>query len=145
MTDGSLKPRIVLDEKPVSNLREAILRPLAEYNESKVGQFYLGPVAIFLRHPADDAIIGGLWGAYIHDWLAVDMLFVPEEFRGRGIGSTLMRMAEDVAQKRECVGIRVDTATYQAPGFYEKLGYQELARLKYHGQIHEQIYYFKIL
>lgn len=145
MASGSASPRIVLDENPDSRLREAILRPLNEYNESKVGQFYLGQVAIFLRHPCDDDIIGGLWGAFIHGWLAVDMLFVPAEFRGRGIGSTLMKMTEDVARKRECIGIRLDTATYQAPGFYEKLGYQELARLKYQGQPHEQIYYFKIL
>ena len=32
-------PRIVLDEKPDSNLRETISRPLNEYNESKAGKF----------------------------------------------------------------------------------------------------------
>ena len=34
-----------------------------------------------------------------------------------------MEQAEAVAREQGCVGIWLDTFTFQAPGFYRKLGY----------------------
>jgi len=45
--------------------------------------------------------------------------------RGQGIGERLMPMAEEVAQKKHCTGIWLETFSFQAPGFYQKLGYSE--------------------
>ena len=141
-----IEPRIVVDEKPQPNLREAILRPLRDYNTSKVGPVVVEPLAVFLRHPESDAIIGGLWGHLAADWLTIELLYVPDELRRRGIGSSLMKEAEEIAAKRGCVGIKLDTHTFQAPGFYEKLGYRAFGRLMMdHPGGHELIYYFKNL
>jgi GNAT superfamily N-acetyltransferase len=140
-----IEPKIVVDETPDSDLREAILRPLRDYNTSKIGPVVVEPLAVFLRHTESDAIIGGLWGSSAAGWLFIELLYVPEEFRTRGLGSSLIRHAEEIATKRGCVGIRLDTFTFQAPGFYEKLGYRTFGKLIGHPEGHEQIYYFKNL
>ena len=140
-----IEPNIVVDEKPHLSLRTAILRPLRDYNTSKIGPVAVEPLAVFLRHPESDAIIGGLWGVSVGDWLSIELLYVPDELRRRRIGSSLMRKAEEIAAKRGCVGIKLDTFTFQAPGFYEKLGYRPFGKLMHHPKGHEQIYYFKDL
>jgi len=45
------------------------------------------------------------------------------------MGSQLMRMAEDLAREKECVGIWLDTFSFQAPAFYQKMGYSELGQI----------------
>ena len=140
-----IDPRIIVDEKPEPSLREAILRPLRDYNASKIGPVIVEPLAVFLRHPESDAIIGGLWGTLVADWLSIELLYVPDELRMRGIGSSLMKKAEEIAAKHGCIGIKLDTFTFQAPGFYERLGYRAFGRLMDHPKGHEQIYYFKNL
>lgn len=62
-------------------------------------------------------------------WLDVDSVIVPEALRKSGKGTLLMKEAEAIARKRGCVGIRLETFTFQAPAFYEKLGYQLLGKL----------------
>jgi ribosomal protein S18 acetylase RimI-like enzyme len=56
-----------------------------------------------------------------------------------------MKKAEEIAANRGCLGIRLDTFSFQAPGFYEKLGYRIFGRLANHPKGHERIYYFKEL
>src|SRR3954471_4771264 len=138
-------PRIVVDEKPDAGSRDAILQPLAAYNRARVDRPNAAPVAILLRHPETDEVIGGLWGIHGADWLFVELLFVPEAFRGVGLGASLMAQAEAIAVRRRCVGIRLDTFTFQAPGFYEKLGYTMFGKLDDHPRGHQRIYYFKRL
>lgn len=140
-----IEPKIIVDETPDPSLREAILRPLRDYNASKVGAVVIEPLAVFLRHPENDAIIGGLWGTSAAGWLYIELLYVPDALRTRGIGSSLIRKAEEIAAKRGCVGIRLDTFSFQAPGFYEKLGYRTFGKLIGHPEGHEQIYFFKNL
>ena len=137
--------RIDVDEKPGPDVRQAILGPLADYNAGKVGSFRPEPVAVLLRHPDSGEIVGGLWGIVVADWLFVELLFVPEDCRTKGLGSSLMKQAEAIAARRGCVGIRLDTYTFQAPGFYAKLGYQEFGRLDNHPRGHQRVYYFKTL
>jgi GNAT superfamily N-acetyltransferase len=140
-----IQPKFVVSEKPGTDLRDAILRPLLNYNASKVGRTATGSFAIALQHPETDETIGGLWATSAYNWLFVDLLFVPDEYSGRGIGSSLIRQAEQVAITRGHAGIRLDTMSFQAPGFYEKLGYQRFGRLENYPMGYEHIYYFKVL
>ena len=43
------------------------------------------------------------------------------------------------------LGIRVDTFSFQAPGFYERLGYQRFGKLENYPNGYETIFYFKAL
>ena len=137
--------QIVVDEKPDPGLRDEILRPLIAFNESRIGKINVESLAICLKHPESDAVIGGLWGRSVANWLYVDLLVVPEGFRGRGIGTALMKKAEEIARQRGCTGLWLYTSTFQAPGFYEKLGYRPFGKLPDYPRGHDNFYYMKLL
>ena len=64
-------------------------------------------------------------------WLFVEYLWVSEELRSKGVGRELMGRAEALAIERGCHSAWLDTFSFQARGFYEKLGYEEFGRLDY--------------
>lgn len=141
----SLAPRIDIHQSPDPALREAILQPLRAFNESKIGPLKPETLAIALRDPESGAVTGGLWGTSAAGWLYVDLLVVPEPCRGQGLGSELLRQAEDIARKRGCIGLFLSTGTFQAPGFYEKLGFTAFGTLSDYPPGHATIYYMKRL
>lgn len=52
-----------------------------------------------------------------------------ENFRKKGLGSQLLKAAEDEARKRGCHSFYVDTMSWQAPVFYKKHGYKIISEL----------------
>jgi len=122
--DLSLHPSDVADEE----VRKAIAAPLIRFNESHAGPSGGRALVIQVRD-AGGAIVGGLWGATAYGWLFTQLLVVPEQSRGQGLGQRLMAMAEAEAMKRGCHAAWLDTFEFQARGFYEKLGYSCFATL----------------
>lgn len=120
--------RIELSENPTEDERQAILAPLHAYNVAKAGIAVAEPLTLLVRD-GDGKILGGLYGRLACQWLFVDLLSVPEAGRGQGIGSKLMRMAEDLAREKGCIGAWLDTFDFQAPGFYKKLGYSQFGEI----------------
>jgi GNAT superfamily N-acetyltransferase len=137
--------RIDVDESPDPAWREAIGTPLRAFNESRIGTLDAKTLAILLRDPNSGEIIGGLWGLSAVAWLYVELLVVPEDFRGRGLGGELMRKAEEVARKRGCIGIWLHTGTFQAPGFYEKMGFTAFGTVPDYPPGHDTIFFLKRL
>ncbi len=138
-------PNIVVDHNPELGMREAILKPLRAFNTSIVGEIKQQFLAIYLRDPHDDTVVGGLWGYSAADWLVVDLLFVPEDLRKQGVGTSLVNKTEEIARQRGCLGVWLHTGTFQAPGFYEKLGYRRFGKLSDYPRGHETIYFCKHL
>jgi GNAT superfamily N-acetyltransferase len=103
-------------------IRKALLDPLVAYNHSKTGRNDYRPLVITVEG-SDRTVLGGLWGHTAYDWLFVELLFVPESLRGRGIGTELMRQAEAEAVVRGCHSAWLDTFAFQARAFYEQRGY----------------------
>lgn len=102
--------------------REAILRILSAHNDAAVGPTGRRQVAIVVRDAAG-TITGGLWGKIGYRWLFVEFLAVVPDHQGQGIGRDLMRRAEALAREADCIGMWLDTFSFQARGFYEKLGF----------------------
>jgi GNAT superfamily N-acetyltransferase len=123
----SIKIEIV--PQPTDADREAVLELLASYNETAGGPAHYEPFAIRLTDAATGASVGGLWGRIYYDWLFVDLLYVPEEARGKSIGSKLVSAAEAFARRKGCVGVWLTTYSFQAPAFYRKRGYRAFAAL----------------
>ena len=67
---------------------------------------------------------GGLIAKRKGSWLCIEYLWVSEASRGSGLGSELMYEAESQARSRGCSHMLVDTFSFQALPFYQKLGYQ---------------------
>jgi GNAT superfamily N-acetyltransferase len=118
-------------ECPMAKDRAAILDALVLHNANSGPSIVAAPLAVLIRGPVG-AVIGGLWGITLYDWLQVELLVVPESMRGVGLGRKLIAKAEEAAQARGCVGVWLDTFSFQAPGFYERLGYRTLATIKDH-------------
>lgn len=116
-----LIPQIVVADAPGESDRLAVLEPLRAFNAARVGPIDLRPVAILLQ--TDGATSGGLWGHTAYDWMFVQYLVVPEGLRGQNLGTRLMDAAEALARERGCVGVWLDTYSFQARGFYERRGY----------------------
>lgn len=120
--------RIELSQDPTEEQRAAILAPLRAYNIANAGPSLYEPVALLVRDD-NNAILGGLYGHTFYRWLFIELLAVPEQGRGQGIGSKLMNRVEEFAREKDCVGIWLDTFDFQAPGFYKKLGYTECGEI----------------
>jgi GNAT superfamily N-acetyltransferase len=122
-------PTITLRETPDPRICAVLSDLIMTYNESRTGPSGFALLAVTLDDAQTGQLIGGLWGRTVYDWLFVQFLFVPENLRGRGLGTTLLRKAEEAATARGCIGVCLDTFDFNAPGFYSKLGYEEFAAL----------------
>ncbi|MDB5589040.1 MAG: family acetyltransferase [Devosia sp.] len=114
--------QIVLDAAPTEADRKAIQDALVAFNRSKTTLRDYRDVAVLIRDDAG-ATIGGLSGYTSYRWMFIELLFVPEHLRGQDIGTQLMAQAEAHARSLGLVGIWLDTFSFQARPFYEKLGY----------------------
>ena len=119
--------RIVSDPHASEGLKQVVSDHLDAYNVAITGFPEYSPVNLFLRD-AGDEVMGGLLAAVWGGVLFIRILWVSEALRGRGFGRRLMEMADRRAMERGCRHIFVDTFSFQAPEFYEKLGYQIYAK-----------------
>jgi len=124
-------PLIVMPDKPERADRDALLKLLPGFAAEKAGPLQMQPLAILIKDEAG-ATLGGLYGISMFRWLIVESLFVPERFRGAGTGTGIMRQAEDIARARGCIGVWLDTYSFQARGFYEKLGFSVFGQVDDH-------------
>jgi GNAT superfamily N-acetyltransferase len=85
------------------------------------------PLAVLARRAT--TVVAGATGFTHSGWLYVHYLWVASELRGTGLGQDILARAEAEARQRGCHAVWLDTFSFQAPGFYEKLGYQEFGRL----------------
>jgi GNAT superfamily N-acetyltransferase len=120
--------RITVVDEPGEAERAAVLEALHAHNSEAGPPTEIRPVAILVNDD-DGKPVGGLYGRMFYDWLFIEYLAIPREMRGRDIGTALMDQAEALARAEGCIGIWLDTFTFQARGFYEKLGYAVFGEL----------------
>jgi GNAT superfamily N-acetyltransferase len=86
-------------------------------------------------------ISGYTWGGCCY----ISYLWVDDTERGRGIGTALIEAAEEYAKSLRCPRMLVATHSFQAPAFYERLGYEKEAVVRDHPPGHLSIYFGKWL
>ena len=115
---------ITPNENEIKYIREA----LRQFNDISVGDDAHKPLNVVEYDDAGNIIAGIVGGTY-WGWLYVDVLWVHEEHRKKGIGSRLLRKAEREAVCRGCHHVHLDTMSWQAPDFYKKHGYEVIGIL----------------
>ena len=102
---------------------------ISEFNKEQAGEDNARSLCFVLLGPGDE-ILGGIIGATYWDWLHVDLMWINKDLRGRGYGHQLLTLAEDEARLRGAKQAYLDTFSFQAPGFYQKHGYQVFGELE---------------
>ena len=113
---------------PTENEIDFIRERLNQFNKDNVGDDGHTPLNI-AEYDKEGNIIGGILGGTYWGWLYIDILWVKEELRRKGIGSKLLIEAEREAVNRGCHHVHLDTMSWQAPEFYKKHGYNLIAIL----------------
>ncbi len=89
------------------------------------------------------AALGHTWGGTCE----LKQVWVDEPLRRRGLGRELVlgAIAEAEAEARGCTQLLLATHSFQAPRFYEKLGFRELFRLDDYPRGHAEIWLLRAL
>ena len=72
-------------------------------------------------------ILAGATGFQRADRLYISSFWVKPSERDKGIGRTMLEKIEGEARRRACHCLYVDTASWQAPGYYERHGFKVIA------------------
>jgi GNAT superfamily N-acetyltransferase len=115
---------ITLTEVEGDPALEPMLQAIDAFNAPAAGPSGFHPVNLVVRRPGEAAPCGGLFGHTLYRWFFVRLLYLPADLRRGGLGATLLRRAEAEAVARGCIGIHLDTFSFQARPFYEKQGYR---------------------
>lgn len=113
---------LVFDPLPSEDLTRFVSDNVVNVNFARTGISTWHPVNFFLKSPRGE-VMGGLTGHIWGGWLHVNFVWVTEMQRGQGQGKRLMDAAEAMARERGATAATLETHSFQAPGFYRKLGY----------------------
>jgi GNAT superfamily N-acetyltransferase len=105
------------------------LAGLNAQNEAVAGPYGYRPFVLSVRRPGETIPCGALVAHVFYRWLFVRLFYLPEDLRQGGLGAALLARAEREAAARGCVGVWLDTFSWQARPFYEKQGYTCFATL----------------
>lgn len=86
-------------------------------------------------------ICGYTWGGCCY----ISYLWVDESQRGRGLGTALLDAAEKHAKTKGCTVALVATHSFQAPGFYDRMGYTQQTVVQDHPVGHASMIFAKLM
>jgi GNAT superfamily N-acetyltransferase len=136
--------RIAFEPFLDDDTRRFIVDGVDMYNVAATAMSDYAPVNFVLRGERGDVLgglLGQLWGA----WLHVAYLWVAMSERGKGHGAKLLSAAEDYASTRGAVGATLETYSFQAGPFYERLGYELCGKLDGYPPGHAKLFLRKSL
>ncbi|MBE6072318.1 MAG: GNAT family N-acetyltransferase [Clostridium butyricum] len=106
---------------------ELIIDKLVKFNLSKVPQIQEKPFIWInknIKNNKGEIIAGINSKMYCWNCLYIDSLWVDVNYRKEGLGTKLLTEIEEIAAKRGCRLIHLDTFDFQAKDFYIKQGYE---------------------
>jgi GNAT superfamily N-acetyltransferase len=123
MTDYEIR----IEDKVAPQDLEALWQHLYKFNFGQTGQ--RGQfISCFLRDRKGQ-ILGGAHGWTAFGWLHIDVLWLTEDLRRKGLGRRVLEVTEQEARRRGCKFAELDTFSFQSLGFYLKSGYTVFGEL----------------
>jgi GNAT superfamily N-acetyltransferase len=121
---------LTVTDQPSDDAETVIEGGLDRFNVSRAGHSDSRALAVLITDPVTNGVVGGLLGKTTLGLFFVDLIFVPDSLRGRGVGSRVLEAAEREAARRNCTAVALYTISFQAPAFYVRQGYRELGRIE---------------
>ena len=115
-----------------------------EFNAEVTGYSDARLLAGCIRDDAGD-IVAGFSGYTCGGCCDLSLVWVRQDCRGQGLGTLLLRSAEAEAVARGCERIVLATHSFQAPGFYERLGFERKYTIEGRPRGHADVIYVKVL
>lgn len=112
------------DERGCSEIDAFLSDRIYEFNVTATGHADGLLLAVTMRDAANE-IIAGVSGYTWGGCCELTNVWVDEAHRGEGLGRELVLAAEAEAARRGCEQVVLMTHNFQAPGFYERLGYAQ--------------------
>jgi len=137
-------PRIVEEKRNARAVAGRIRKGLIEYNSAKAGKPAYRRLVLSARD-SKGRIVGGLTGDLYWNALYVELLWLEEGARKSGAGAGLMREAEKRARRARKELIYLNTYSFQAPGFYRRLGFRSFGRIRNYPRGASRIFFVKRL
>jgi GNAT superfamily N-acetyltransferase len=134
-----------LTDAPDAAARAVIASGLDRYNDEKTGIADRRPLAVLVKDAGTGEVVGGILGRSSLGLLFLDLVYLPDALRGQGVGSRMMRMAEEEGRRRGCCAAVLYTISFQAPEFYERLGYRRFGSIPCHPPGTARLFYTKEL
>lgn len=134
----------VVDETAVLEDIQFLEDRINEFNFATTG-IYDARLLVVLRRDEHGRIYAGLSG---HTWggvAEVRFLWVDEAKRHEGVGSDLLRAAEEEARARGCGKMVLSTHSFQAPDFYRRHGFVVAGEFADYPRGHRSIFLEKSL
>lgn len=129
---------------PDSLAMASVRQGLEAFNARLIGVSAYTDFELYARD-TDGQLIGGMFGHSGMGWLYIDYLWLAEDQRKHGLGSQLLKMAEEEARNRGCSGVFLYSYSFQAPGFYQQQDYQLMGVLEDCPPGHQRYYLKKAL
>jgi ribosomal protein S18 acetylase RimI-like enzyme len=132
---------IIIDELHPEKIRDYIKSELKNYNYAYLGPYNLQRFALYITDQKG-AIISGLYGFILakHYAVRIEFIWTKAELRNQHLASTLIHKLEEYAK---CHFIQASTMSFQAVGFYEKLGFQHIGTIPKWFCGHDELFYLK--
>ena len=124
--------KIELTTAPSTEDAKTISQGLMNFNYETIPDLEPMEAAInfsVLARDGDGTVSGGLRATCFWNTLHIELLWISKEARGKGIGRLLVEEAERYAIEHGFELALLESTTWQAKPFYEKLGYELMATI----------------
>ena len=115
--------RVVVERSNAGAASRKLWDGLVRFNRKTAGPLRYTRTVLTVRDGAGRMLGGLILQSYWKESY-VELLWLSEKARRLGFGSRLIKEAERRARRRGSILIHLNTYSFQAPGFYEKLGFR---------------------
>jgi len=118
------EPSIVVTDLIDDRIMAVMSKGLEKFNDEVTGYSDRQPLAVIVKDPQTEAILGGATGRSSLGLLFLDLFYLPKALRRSGLGTRILARFEEEGRRRGCCSAVLYTISFQAPKFYERNGWR---------------------
>lgn len=136
---------VLTNSKPSPEDKKVIVDGMLAYHANQGHPRKKRDFLTILIKDKKNSVLGGIIVTFLWNGMEIETLWTDESIRGKGYGTKLVEMVEEEALKKGCSIAYTNTFTWQAPEFYEKLGYTLYGKLDNFPKGNSLSYFYKEL